>query len=546
MNPSQGSPSGGSAEADIFFQQRLVLLNKLMFFLVAGIFLLSTILLGGLYSWSAVVADFGKAHRLMHAALAVFFGGIWFLGANWQLPKRVLTVIDAAGLLSTSVTVALMTAHADSGHGGALELVAAMMLILATRAIIIPSSGKQTLWLSAAASALCISAFTWRAVYHPVTLPLIEDQSPRDAAVTMALWMSMMVVTSTVASRIIFGLRHEIRVARRVGQYELIEKIGQGGMGVVYRARHALLRRETAIKLLPQANVSPQQLQRFEREVRLTARLTHPNTVAVFDYGHTPDGVFYYAMEYLDGLDLGQLVTYGGAVAVGRAVHILRQMLSSLTEAHESGLVHRDIKPANVIITRRGGEADVVKVVDFGLVKDLRGAESGGLTATDSIAGTPMYMAPETMQSADDVGPSADLYAVAAVGYFLLTATHVFKGNTVLEICTQHLYREPDPPSIRLGCSIPESLERLILSGLAKQPERRPRSARAFREALDRCTGFPRWTETDARDWWTLHRDGVQELRKGSPVDGSSHTVTVDLRERGRKAAVERSGSSLF
>jgi eukaryotic-like serine/threonine-protein kinase len=370
------------------------------------------------------------------------------------------------------------------------------------------------------------------AVYRPVPDSHLAVFSLRDTAVTMAVWMILMTVTASVASRIIFGLRREIRVAKRVGQYELLELIGEGGMGIVYRATHALLRRDTALKLLPRASLSPERLARFEREVRQTARLTHPNTVAVFDYGRTPDGVFYYAMEYLDGIDLDQLVSLTGPLPVARAVHVLRQVLLSLTEAHEIGLVHRDIKPANVILCERGGESDVAKVVDFGLVKDLRGAEAAGLTAAETLTGTPLYLAPEAIRSPDEAGPASDLYAVAALGYFLLTGTHVFRAGSVMEICAHHLHTQPEPPSARLGRALPESLDRLIITGLEKQPERRFASARAFRERLEACAGVPAWTEADARAWWAEHRDRVKALHKGSPVR-KDHTVAVDLAVRG-------------
>jgi hypothetical protein len=532
--PEHGTDrSAGRTEAEVFLQGRLVLLHKLMFFLSGGILILSVVLLGALHSWSAVPADLAQPHRLMHACLVTLFGVGWLLGSRWRLRRPVLAGIDTAGLLVTCFALAGMIAHADTGHDGAMELVAAMMLVLAARAIIIPSSGKQTLILSLAATAIAIATFVWHAVYRPAAMSQITNRSLSDVAVTMALWMSMMVVTASLASRIIFGLRREIRVARQIGQYELLGKIGEGGMGVVYRATHALLRRDTALKLLPRANMSPDSLARFEREVRQTARLTHPNTVAVFDYGRTPDGVFYYAMEYLDGIDLDRLVAHDGPLPVPRAVHLLCQILSSLHEAHEMGLVHRDIKPANVILTQRGGDSDVVKVVDFGLVKDLQDAETIGLTAAGSLTGTPLFLAPETIRSPDRAHPSGDIYAVAALGYYLVTGTHVFPAGSMMEICAHHLHTPPEPPSARLGRQLPESFEAILLRGLEKSPERRFPSARAFRDALQACADIPRWTEADAAAWWAKHGDEVRSLHANTPVDGRGRTVAVDLRQRG-------------
>jgi serine/threonine-protein kinase len=297
---------------------------------------------------------------------------------------------------------------------------------------------------------------------------------------------------------VIYGLRREVRHARRLGQYTLEEKLGEGGMGVVYRARHALLRRPTAVKLLKGDRLGEASLLRFEREVQLTASLSHPNTVSIYDFGHTPEGTFYYAMEYLEGLSLEQLVSHDGAQPPGRVVHVLRQVLAALGEAHGVGLVHRDVKPANVILCERGGLSDVAKVVDFGLVKDLDAAD--GLSRDGLLVGTPHYLAPEAIRS-QDADARADLYSVGAVAYFLLTGKHVFEGRTIVEICGHHLHTAPEPPSQRLGQPVPPDLERWVLSCLEKDPARRPRTADEAAEALDSCGAEP-WTREHARSWW--------------------------------------------
>ncbi len=286
-----------------------------------------------------------------------------------------------------------------------------------------------------------------------------------------------------------------------MGQYTLEEKVGEGGMGVVYRARHSRLKRPTAVKLLSPTKVGPQTVERFEREVQITARLTHPNTVAVFDYGRTLDGVFYYAMEYLEGLPLEKLVAEDGPQPPGRVVRILRQVAGALAEAHALGLVHRDIKPANVILCERGGMPDVAKVLDFGLVKDQALPEAAALTQSNVIIGTPLYMAPEALASPQRVGPRTDLYALGAVGYFLLTGSPVFTGNTV-EVLGHHLHTSPVRPSERLGRALPSHLEEVVLSCLEKDPDRRPRDARALDHALE-AAGVEGWTDDDARAWWT-------------------------------------------
>ena len=249
-------------------------------------------------------------------------------------------------------------------------------------------------------------------------------------------------------------------------------------MGVVYRATHAMLRRPAAIKLLLKDRVSETDLARFEREVQLTSRLAHPNTISIFDYGRTAEGVFYYVMEYLDGLDLQRLVEQVGPVEPARAIHILAQICGALAEAHALGLIHRDIKPANIVLTERPDEPDVVKVVDFGLVKRFGGnlAESA---AGDAIIGTPLYMAPEAISQPDTIDGRSDLYAVGAVAYFLLTGQHVFQAATVIEICSKHMLETPVPPSQRLGKALPADLEahraRVSREGSATPVPRRPR-----------------------------------------------------------------------
>jgi serine/threonine-protein kinase len=327
-------------------------------------------------------------------------------------------------------------------------------------------------------------------------------------------------------------LQREVAEARQLGQYTLGEKLGEGGMGQVYRATHALLRRPAAIKLLPEGEVTDAAMRRFEREVQLTSELTHPNTISIFDYGHTPEGVFYYVMEYLEGLDLGTLVDQYGRQPPGRVVHIVRQVCQALEEAHANGLVHRDIKPPNIILCERGNQPDVVKVLDFGLVKDL-GAEAG--TMENIVAGTPAYLSPEAITAPDSVGPASDLYALGAVGYFLLTGEQVFERPTLPATLAAHLLDRPTPPHVLLGVPFPEVLEELILSCLDKDPANRPQSAEALRRALNAVELEDAWGEEDARAWWTSHERNDVAAKSTQPsgpvVHGLSMTVDVGSRQ---------------
>ncbi len=289
---------------------------------------------------------------------------------------------------------------------------------------------------------------------------------------------------------------------RRLGQYAIDEKIGAGGVGMVYRGHHTLLRRPVAIKLLDENKTTDHTLARFEREVQMTSQLNHPNTIAIYDYGKTAEGVFYYVMEYLDGISLEDLVQRHGPQPEGRVIRILQQVCGSLNEAHQMGMIHRDIKPANIMVNARGGLYDFVKLLDFGLVKALDAENELNLTKPGTIAGTPLYLSPEAVQRPQETDARSDLYSLAAVGYTLLAGRPVFEGRSVLDICTAHAQREPVPPSAKRGEPISQDLEQLILRGLEKAPHRRPQSAAEFRQALSICCAADDWTDDQAEGWW--------------------------------------------
>jgi serine/threonine protein kinase len=325
-----------------------------------------------------------------------------------------------------------------------------------------------------------------------------------------------------------------VSAARRLGQYTLVERIGEGGMGTVYRAHHALLRRPTAIKLLHPARARSNALARFEREVQLTSALTHPNTVVVYDYGHTHDGVFYYAMEYIDGITLQELVDVCGLQPPERVVSILSQICGALAEAHALDLVHRDIKPANVMLCKRGDLFDFVKVLDFGLAKDLSDEASTRLSQSSTVLGTPLYVAPEAIGGGSPVDARTDIYALGAVGYFLLSGAPVFTGSSVVEICAQHLSVPPEPLSRRLGQrSVGRDLEELVMRCLAKDPKDRPTSASELCQALSVLTIQP-WSTNEARLWWQEHGKSLEERVRAArgAREKPSTSVTVELNPR--------------
>ena len=331
--------------------------------------------------------------------------------------------------------------------------------------------------------------------------------------------------------------------ARKLGQYAVEKKLGAGGMGEVYLASHAMLRRPAAIKLLRGENQATQRAKkRFRTEVQLTSRLSHPNTVSIFDYGVTPDGTFYYAMEYLSGATLQQIVEATGPMPAERVIHVLTQVAGSLQEAHERGLLHRDVKPANIMLCELGGILDTVKVLDFGLVREVSDGSAGTNEGDARLEGTPLYIAPESVLDPASVDARSDLYAVGAVGYFLLVGSPPFEGDDVIDLLSKHVSDSPIPPSTRTAVPVHSDLERLILECLEKDPERRPKSARELRRRL-LAIEHSQWTEARCSQWWSEFGE-ILANRTGSGADASSSAlagVAVQVASRNTRSSRSRS-----
>ncbi len=331
--------------------------------------------------------------------------------------------------------------------------------------------------------------------------------------------IGLMVLVTLLAGLILLStlwvsrLRADIDEIKQVGHYTIHEKLGEGGMGKVYKATHALLKRPTAIKFLKPDALTADSLERFEREVQITSRLTHPNTIDVYDFGRTPEGVFYYAMEYLPGISLSDLIALDGTVSSPRVIHILRHICFSLEEAHGMGLIHRDIKPPNIILCERGGQYDSVKVLDFGLVKDVK-QHDVQMTAMHEVAGTPAYVAPERLTDPAKVDHRADIYSLGSVAFNLLTGMDVFEGATAVEIC-YHVMKTPPPKiSDKTTQSIPVALNDLVDACLAKNPDERPPDVTRIIAILDAIEGVSPWGNTAARKWWQANEARIQSLKK--------------------------------
>jgi len=510
-------------ESRAYVQARLTLYATLMFWAFAAMIAFMLVLY---WAYPSLAPRNQNAINLVSSIGLGVLAFVWrALLARRTLSPIALNRIDTFIAFGSGATLAAAAYLAADLESSAYTCLVYFIFTLFTRVFVVPSSGRRTLFVSGLAfSPIAVAAFGL------AVGPDTRFDVPRPAfAAGCILLCGVAVLLAAAGSRIIFGLRRQVSEAMQLGQYKLVRKIGEGGMGVVYLAHHMLLRRPTAVKLLPPDRVGADNLQRFEREVQHMSGLTHPNTVAVFDYGRNPDGVFYYAMEYLGhGIDLERLVKTHGPQPSGRVAHILEQVCGALQEAHAQGIVHRDIKPANIILCERGMVPDVAKVVDFGLVKEFK-RDDGATTQT--ILGTPAYLAPEAITDPGSVGPAADLYALGATGYFLLTGRLVFEGQTAVEMCVAHVTQAPKPFSQLEGVHVSPELEAILMKCLAKKAEDRYPSAAALAAALHALPASKDWDIEDARRWWLDFRRGEDDVEMAATAP--TVTVTVDLSHRG-------------
>jgi eukaryotic-like serine/threonine-protein kinase len=344
----------------------------------------------------------------------------------------------------------------------------------------------------------------------------------------------ILVGVSVGISHVVTKFGQQVTKAREMGSYRLETLLGKGGMGEVWRARHRMLARDAAIKLIQPETLSRDSgsnaeniRRRFEQEAKATASLRSPYTVELYDFGVTEDGVFYYVMEMLDGIDLETLVKRFGALPAARVVRILRQVCRSLAEAHRQGMIHRDIKPNNIFICRMGNEYDFAKVLDFGLVKMLHSPDAR-MTGDGTPTGTPAYMAPELALGSPEIDGRTDLYGLGCVAYWLLTGNLVFEEKGAAAMMLAHLQKAPAPPSQKSRLAVPESLDRLILMCLAKEPAERPATVDILARMLDSCDGVGSWTADDAERWWSANRPegGTPVIDAAAPMHSQSETVT--------------------
>ncbi len=502
---------------EVLLRDRVRLYLQVLFFINLA-FLAASISFRALGLEGDEVHEVAMGQRIVGYSMTALLGVGWWYTARGRPSRGVLHALEALGTVAMVLAYTAIMKMAPIPEGRFIGLLLVCM-VLVLRAALVPSAVGRTLVVGLLGVAVAVASS-------------LEIDS--DAPIQHQLWFGVLglafVTVTAVTSSVIYGLRREVRAARRLGQYELNRKIGEGGMGIVYEATHVMLRRPTALKLLPVEKAGQETVSRFEREVRQTSRLEHPNSVYIFDYGRTPEGQFYYAMEYLDGFDLKELVAHEGPLGEARTSLVLRQAARALAEAHAMGLVHRDIKPSNIMLCSRGQVPDTVKVLDFGLVKAVD--DGGGddlLTRAGTIVGTPHYMAPETLRNTVDIGPEADVYALGAVGYFLLTGRHVFEGDSVVEVCAQHLKDPPRPPSNYREEPVDPGLEALILRCLEKDPADRFASGAELADALESFE-IPGWGREEAGRWWQAHRP-AREQPEGPEGEMRPH-LDIDMAAR--------------
>ena len=403
-------------------------------------------------------------------------------------------------------------------------------LLILIYAVIAPSHPRQML-------AASLAAASFDPIAHFIVW-LLSGSAPPLVRLFIFCWPSYACAfVVVVPAKVLHRIGRRLKEAQELGSYQLIEPLGHGGMGEVWRAEHRLLARDAAIKLVrPEAlgarndQETRTVLRRFEREAQATAALSSPHTIEVFDFGITQEGTFYYVMELLHGRDLESLVREFGPLPAERTIYLLRQVCHSLADAHARGLVHRDIKPANIYVCRMGLDYDFVKVLDFGLVKVRDRSRDGDTLATvsQSTTGTPAYMAPECILGEADVDRRADVYALGCVAYFALTGALVFDADTSMRMMMQHLHAQPTRPSERSELPIPPELDDLVLACLAKDPAERPQNAGELLEMAYGCGCGSEWGQRQARQWWKAH---LPHLTGPQPVatrrESPEHVVSV-------------------
>ena len=532
MRTPTGRDSGRSSRLPQEFLEEQVYRLAILSLVIAGLWVLGLVLDLVLVplAWGGPVSTHGVAVELTGLTIAVFmYGYVRFSGDS---PGH-KSDAGLAFLVWNAMGVAVLNTWVVPPIADQTIYVSWATVAILVYAVIAPAPPRKMLWASLIAASMDPLAYY---LAYLMGMPV----TTLTRAVIMVLPNFACALVASLPARMLHRLGMRLREAQELGSYQLIRLLGQGGMGEVWEARHRLLARRAAIKL-----VKPEMLgvrneeegriaqRRFEREAKATAQLSSPHTIDVFDFGVTDEGTFYYVMELLVGRDVETLVREFGPLPAERAIFLLRQVAHSLADAHARGMVHRDIKPANIFVCRMGLEYDFVKVLDFGLVK-LRGRSSGQteslLTLDHTTTGTPAYMAPEIILGDADVDRRADVYALGCVAYYLLTGQLVFEAETPMKMLMQHVHAQPVPPSQRTELPIPRELDDLVLACLQKDPNLRPQNAEELFRMAKGCTVCGNWDNAEARRWWEAHLpelSGPLTLETGEPEPSPAPVAAV-------------------
>lgn len=460
----------------------------------------------------AVILILAGCHLVLRSAVALSLK---------QLRALELLILAAAAAQMAYMPDVLILERARAGDAVTVIMdryfnLGAWCLLIVTYGLGIPNTWQRALCISLILSAVPYLNFYLLSLYEPLVAQAFAapyHHVPFPLPVMGALMGVYIAYTLN-------SMRRAVHKAQQFGQYRLQEKLGSGGMGEVYRAEHALLKRSCALKLIRADNDADRDaIARFEQEVQATAQLSHPNTVDIYDYGRTYEGVFYYVMELLPGLSLADLVELHGPLPPERTVHLLAQVCGALGEAHGLGLIHRDLKPANIFVTRRGGADDIAKLLDFGLVartKTDQGEAGNGL-----IVGSPLYMSPEQAEGKPVDGRS-DIYSLGAVAYYLATGQPPLARDTMLACIAAHATDPVLPPSLR-NPAVPTDLEQVILRCLEKKPEQRFADVSELAQALTQCSCASQWTAEQAAQWWREQ----YAAEKGAGSAPATHHVQI-------------------
>jgi serine/threonine-protein kinase len=512
----EGSTPHLSAETRDLLRNRLRL-AAIMFFVGFLAFLIR---------WAFYWSEWGKAEHMpmfyTHAIVTVVVGAFavrlcrhcTYSLTKLRVAELVIFGCPALYFLAHSLDLNTYLAHLPAGQARLETIVTPWLLLIFTYAMFIPNTWQRAAAVLGVICAVPIGVLVYfesAAAFQAV----LAQPNYSGFISAQVLIIAICLLTGIVGVHTIGTLRREAFAAKQLGQYRLKKRLGSGGMGEVYLAEHQMMKRPCAVKLIrPEKAGDPRMLARFEREVRATAKLSHWNSIDIYDYGRTADGTFYYVMEYLPGHNIGEIVEGYGVIPAGRAVYLLDQVCAALAEAHGIGLVHRDIKPANIFCAYRGGVYDVIKLLDFGLAKPtMDNSANPQLTMAGTVTGSPLFMSPEQASGDDAIDARSDIYSLGAVMYYMLTGQPPFTGDNPLKVMIAHASQEVVPPR-QINPEIPAELEEIVLRCLEKDPDHRFQTVADLRSSLRDVPLDDSWSSDLAAKWWSCN--GCPERKKMS------------------------------